>query len=498
MTKKRTIVAFALSTLGIFFAPWAGAFENLVLTGYVESDNRMTIEEESDFVFNEATLGLTVEAFPESRIAVFGSARLIAVDVENPLDHALIVDIDDQQYRWAVDPVRLELDEAYMNITGLWLDDLDVRIGKQRITWGTGDQFNPTDNLNSDDFHDPLRFGRKIPTPAVLANYYAGPVTITGVVSPLFYPALLPTTELRKIFELQFDNMSSGIDIDTGFPALDRIFDNLMTDALQMASLGSVAVVSKRPERNVESVNAALKAAATVGSMDLSASYAYVHDDFGVPSRITMTVEPFGGGFEQIVDEVDLHILQGFPKLHVIGADFAANVPKLEIGVWGEVGYFIPERIETAYVVDAGDAANAVFSAIAGEDLSSGVVISREDPLEENYVKAVAGADYTFPGAWYANVQYVRGLPTDNTAGLMENYIFGGVEKPFLHDMIKTRIFSGVCIGDESWILYPEVFFYPMDALELRVGALLVFGELDTKFGAFGDDIVFVRAKVSF
>jgi len=42
------------------------------------------------------------------------------------------------------------------------------------------------------------------------------------------------------------------------------------------------------------------------------------------------------------------------------------------------------------------------------------------------------------------------------------------------------------------------VFFYPLDSVELHAGAFLVFGEVDTKFGAFGDDLAFLRAKVSF
>jgi hypothetical protein len=41
--------------------------------------------------------------------------------------------------------------EAYLDIYGLGIDGLDVRIGKQRIAWGTADKMNPTDNLNPYD-----------------------------------------------------------------------------------------------------------------------------------------------------------------------------------------------------------------------------------------------------------------------------------------------------------------------------------------------------------
>ena len=471
--------------------------EKLDLIGYVESYNRMTIEGPSRFNYNETTLGMTLRAFPTARVLMLGSLQFEAIGIDERLDDDRMLDIYEQQDRAVVDPVRLELDEAYVKISGPGLKNLDLKMGKQRITWGTGDQFNPTDNLNPDDFHDPLQFGKKIPTFSMMAKYYLGPVTFTGVFLPLFEPSLLPVADIRPIFEKQFVSMASGFSIDTGDPMLDAVFDGMMGDALPQAKLGHVQVVSQLPDRTAANASAAFKVEGTMGSVDLSASYAYIRDDFGVPRRVTMAVEPYPRP-GVILDEVDLHVLQKFPRLQVIGADFAANIPVIEIGFWGEAAYFIPEPFETEYFLDAGDRFNTLLSALANRDLEKGMVIGHDNPLENPYFKGVTGVDYTFPGAYYVNAQYIRGLPTDNTADLIDDYVFAGVDKPFLHDTIKPRIFSGMCLQDESWVLYPQIFFYPMDSVEFHLGAFLVFGEVDTKFGAFGDDLVFLRTKVSF
>ena len=497
----RLLIYFAFLLLLLFSALPVAADNLYDLTGYVLFDNRFTVEpnQESEFKYNETTLGLKLTATPSGSVTMVGSVQFDSIYMtELTEDDDRHFTVYNQQDRTNLDPVRMELDEAYVLVSGLGLSNLDLKLGKQRVTWGTGDQFNPTDNLNPDDFHDPLAFGNKYPVPAFRADYYAGPVTITAVYIPLFYPALLPRIDIRPIFELQYDKLASDFDIDTGDPTLDIIFDSLMLPALQTASLGNVMVKSKLPDRNLSNGNAALKVAATAGPVDFSVSYAYVRDDFGVPKTVKMTVDPFSAGTLIIIDKVDLEIEQEFPRTQVIGADFAMTVPVLDIGVWGEGAYNIPEPFKTTYLLDMGHNTNYLVGLLGNEEFPDGIVIAEDEPLEKGYFKGVAGMDYTFPGALYFNMQYIRGLPSDNTAELVGDYFFGGFDRPFMHGTLKPRIFSGYCFDDSSWILYPELAILPMDYLEINFGALFVFGELDTKFGAFGDDVAFVKVKVSF
>jgi len=481
-----------LSAVVLLAAVLAGAVasaDNQVnFSGSVTTDLRFSIEgEPSQFTYNENILSMAIRPRIGDQVSMVGSFNLVNTQFGDQID------INDQQNRAYTDPVRLEVDEAYINVQGLGWTGTDLKVGKQRIQWGTGDQFNPTDNLNPDDLHDPLQFGKKVPSLAIKTDIYAGPITLTGVFEPLFMPVTLPVTDVHGIFAAQFSKMATGFNIDTGNPSTNRIFDALMADSIAKASLGDVGVRSIYPQRTLSNTMGAFKIAGSVSGVDMSASYAYVFDDFGVPKTVYMNIDnPLN------ISKVDVSVDQAFYRMHVIGADMAANVPFLwDLGFWAEAAYFIPEPFKTQYVLDAGDF-NPILEQMVRHSVTNGLVIGQDEPLNQGYVKAVAGVDYTFPGSWYVNAQYVRGLPNDNTADLMENYAIVVLRKPFLHEVINPQLASLYCFGDQSAMIYPEIKFVPMGSLEFYVGALIIFGELDTKIGAYGNDFAYTKVKVSF
>ncbi len=80
----------------------------------------------------------------------------------------------------------LELDQAYVDYLAA---DYDLRLGKQRINWGTAVGFNPTDVINPVDISDPMN--DKLANWAVKGEYYWGPtLELTGVYVPFFRPSL--------------------------------------------------------------------------------------------------------------------------------------------------------------------------------------------------------------------------------------------------------------------------------------------------------------------
>ena len=61
--------------------------------------------------------------------------------------------------------------------------------------WGTGDKFNPTNNLNTLDLSDPLLFGKALANNMIRADWNPwGDLIITAVWVPIFRPAQLPRT----------------------------------------------------------------------------------------------------------------------------------------------------------------------------------------------------------------------------------------------------------------------------------------------------------------
>jgi hypothetical protein len=470
------------------------AMNEVRLTGFLESENRLVLEhaEHNDFNFNKTTFGVKLEAWPSEQVHFFCTANVQVTSADGDLDNGLDVDVGDERDLLFADLNRLALNETYLKFLNLGQGNLDIRVGKQRIQWGTADQFNPTDNLNPDDVHNPLKFGTKTPTLALQANYYLGPFTFNAVFLPLFYTARLPANDLYPVYEVQFREMTSDINIDTGYPALDGLI-GMFLGGPQTPTLGTFEIESQLPPNTFDNVNVGLKAAATFGALDMSLSYAYARDDFGVPGRVTIMADPVVIGPGPIVDDVDVQVDQEFPRLHVLGADFAASIPKLDIGFWGEAGYYIPRERKTRYFVDLSKESSRLLS--GGE---SGLAILVEEPLDDNYFKVSAGFDYTFSGALYTNFQYVRGMPADNTKELIADYLTSVVEKPFFHDEFKFRLFLGNCVDDASLIFFPQVFWYPKTWLEFRTGLVVASGDLDTKFGQFGDDISFVDVKITF
>lgn len=84
--------------------------------------------------------------------------------------------------------------EGYLNFYG---PSLDVRVGKQIITWGRADALNPTDNLTPKDFtllSAKDEEERRIGSYAIKANVYRGTYTLSAIWIPLFNPSTIPLT----------------------------------------------------------------------------------------------------------------------------------------------------------------------------------------------------------------------------------------------------------------------------------------------------------------
>ena len=89
-------------------------------------------------------------------------------------------------------PVAIELREAYVDLYGFPVRATDMRIGRQRIAWGTADRISVVDNLNPDDLGDFWDFGRHAPSEAVSLTLYRNQFSVQAVYIPVFKPAALP------------------------------------------------------------------------------------------------------------------------------------------------------------------------------------------------------------------------------------------------------------------------------------------------------------------
>lgn len=341
-------------------------------------------------------------------------------------------------------PTELTLWEAYIDIYRFLFENFDLRVGKQRLAWGTADKLNPTDNLNPDDFSDLVNFTDKIPTWAVKGSYYLGDVILTGVWLPSLTPILLPRNSASLFLGEQVAS-----------------FQNNLT------------LPAQQPQNSLF----AFKLGSRLGRWDYSLSYFNGYDDIPILRQTTISDGP-GGSPGQLG--------LGFPKMQVIGADFATEL--FGAGFWGEGAIFFPEKV--------------VSQTIIGNVTSTNIELDNKP-----YFKFTLGGDYTFPNGFYANVQWMHGFFTERGSGTLHDYFFFELEKSFLRDEVKITLDGALEIADWDNIrvsygygVFPEVAYQAIDNLEMMLGAFII---INSKSQTFFEnwqsaDQVYLSMKVDF
>jgi hypothetical protein len=420
--------------------------------GYVLTDWRVATRD-GQLLWNENRLSLEFDASPASDAQVFANVWVRGFGGTAAQSSADLIGHD----RRELNPWDLVLREAYVDLYEFLSPNLDLRIGRQRIAWGTGDKINPTDNLNPDDLEDIWDFGRHIPTNSAQAKYYWGELTVTGVFIPEFMPAGFPPPNWAAAL--------AGLS-----PALaGDVAPSSVSDELNL------------PDRTLkEQASGAVKLSRTILNYDFSVSYYTGRSDFPVVSNVVLGPDGSGG--------ITAHSTLSYPSMDVLGADMSGAIG--DVGLWAEAGMFFPEEVRAT--IDA--------SAV-GEENSEIVTLP-----DEAFVRYVIGGDYTFPGGLYINGQFVHGFVHELGRDALHDYLVGGVEKKFRNDTLKLTVAGAVetpeitDIGDDYALIgMPEISYYPADNSEITAGLRLISGKGQSSFGQLSEmDEVYLKFKYSF
>jgi len=423
------------------------------LGGYVETDNRLRLQGGKNFTWNENRLGLKLEGAPSEGAHFYGELVVKGFGFSDAEQSPDLMRKDKSR----VMPWAVEFKEAYVDFYGLLLENLDVRIGRQRIAWGTADKINPTDNLNPDDLEDPLDFGRKLGTNALKATCYVGDYTLTGVYIPVLTPAVLPPPDWA---------FTSG----DALPLPPGMHLREMSD--------EILLPDRTPQKNSM---VGLKAAKNFFEYDFSLSYFYGRDDFPIAAKVDLTPVDSAA--------VDLATTLIFPRMQVIGLDMAGAIG--DVGVWAEGVMSLPEEVETEVTTPT------------EEGMVTQNIVALKD---EAYFKGVIGGDYTFKNGIYVNGQYIHGFPTERGREALEDYFVLALEKKCLNEALKLRLAGFVEVKDFEEVeehyaaaLLPEVSYYPFDSTEILLGGYVIEGKRGTAFGNFKkNDELYLKCKVNF
>lgn len=368
-----------------------------------------------------------------------------------------VEEFGDLTLRRKIDPFRIEFHAAYLEAFDLFTEGFDVRLGMQKLMWGMGDQFNPTNNINADDVEDPLLFGDQQANIMLRVDYSpVDELQLTAVLVPIFRPALLPSSALLGIAAV--DRLPPA-DLDV----VHRLVVEQRAAELPFdESIGYPTVVAKTqidmPDISFDNMQFAFQLATVIGDQDISLNYYYGRNDVPIPiHNHTTQVTAEGGPYVPNTDAYTPYLCDpedssrcvsgllqtettlGFPRMQVVGFNMAGEIDLLgwisddisPIGYRLEVGLFIPQRsvltltneelqlhVTFPFLCDDNgeNCAYQNFAQPAGEyDYGAGG--PPEVITEEIFAKWSLGLDYTFNEHVYLNVQWVHGLFDEFGAG---------------------------------------------------------------------------------
>ena len=316
-------------------------------------------------------------------------------------------DIDAATLHERVDPYRLEANAAYVDIYKI-LPQLDLRIGRQVVVWGTGDKFNPTNNLNTLDLSDPLLFGKAIANNMIRADWNPwGDLILTAVWVPIFRPAQLPRTAPLAVTT---PNRPA--------PVQEEYIRSTLGSFAQAMPPTQINVFTMQPDPSIDNSQVGVRVAGRFVGLDMSASY--YHGRWGIPTPAWAVQKPNG-----VVDAIVM-----WPRMDVLGADMAGSIEKLKgLGYWVEAGAVLPAEDHLRHLQrrvrrarpdhvratrQQGRQRQRACSARTSWRPSSSA--ARSCPSTP-FFKLTAGMDFTWNKYLYSNLQYVYGFIDEFGAG---------------------------------------------------------------------------------
>lgn len=426
-----------IATVLVMLLCWTAAADDLELRwgGRLQSDVRFRIwSRETGAFYNRLELPAGVarneNIFKIKLDALYGNFAGVA-DVDfvwlgYPESLDGIADLSDRR---RVDPYYLQVHALYLEAADFIFDGLDLRIGQQQVKWGVGDQFNPTDTINPNDVEDVLLFGEQMANLMVKLDYAAYDMwTLSGVLVPVFQPALLPRSA------------PLGVAATDRYPFTNEQLRHRIRSEQQLSRLlGWPTVVDQAvpivPAKSLQNMQFAFRVSGTILDQDIAVSYYRGRTDFPQPYQNHTVQNPYSEQMCNPADDRDCvkGVLGtvtslGYPEIQVVGLNLSGEVDLLgwisggihPIGYRLELAVIFPQRQAIKMIQE--EMNFGIVSQPAGEydydgDLDPGgarpVVV---DSIP--FFKWVLGLDYSFGRHVYANLMWVHGLVDEFGIGL--------------------------------------------------------------------------------
>jgi len=406
----------------------AGSAAQPIIGGFVEANQAVRVEK-NDALGDEESSGFNEWEYPRSEFR----AQLTARDSGDRGSFFLRVDVLSDAT--ATSRTSIDLREAYVK---LFLTDwLDVKLGRQVATWGTGDLIFANDLFAKDweAFFTGLDDTYlKPPQDLLRTTVYIGRVTAELAVSPHYTPDNLPDGTRLSIYN-PFMGRAVGADLA---PMIDRPAKTLRNGEL----FGRI---------------------------------------FGYRGSTEWALYGYKGFWPTPQGASELGYLY-YPRMWSAGASLRRPV-----------GSFLMHAEGALYVSQ--DDEDGVFPMIANSQFRG--FVGAEKSLGNEWT--VSAQYYGELMLDYDNYQknLMTGMPEFDE---LRSTITARVNKFMLNQNVQLSAFGYLGISDKDWHVRPAVSYKLSDAVKWTVGGSLIGGdELYTMFGQFRDNSnIFTRVRYSF
>lgn len=515
------------------------------------------------YLFDQGLLNLHMDHEIDNDIYGFAQFGLrYSMHAQNAVTLDSILYPSDLERLSGIQPLEISLDELYFQYYGFIFDDLDLSLGKQRISWGVADQFRPNDVLNPVDLIDPYDYSRRISVTSLSLQYYLPfldsnlhfvyePISQVARMNPFAMDQLYEQVENNFLESMEesasgFTNNTTGWDSVTVLSPSASLTNSLYGLKYSMyvggfdISLSLTRRIHDFPTvvqfNSSQTVNLGMDVIADVTADMTVVNLTTIHTNSITTNSITTNIHS-----TNIVLESRSFAL-GYGKEWGVGLDLVKD-----FGIflfWAEFGLFFPDRIDAVANIDANSFVHADVTAYAtayvesttwpyGTTNYSTNYITNELSIETNvlehisqtetvlnnkpYLKFTLGLDKFFGKGWYLNFQYAHGLFNERgTEGLnrLQDYFVLYIEKTFAEKFklslattynlnnIKaafTADDTGEYIKQNSAMMELLRFDYnPSMNMMLSIGTAVIFGS-GGSIGLLNDqDYIFGEVKYSF
>ncbi|MCX8093698.1 MAG: hypothetical protein N3E50_05975 [Candidatus Goldbacteria bacterium] len=341
--------------------------------------------------------------------------------------------------------IKFNLQEAYIDY---YTEIMDIRIGRQIISWGKADELNPTDILNPEDISN------------IFEEKSIRKIGVFGI----------------KLDLKLFDSVITGIYIpDIQFHKLPEAHSTWDFFSIGLKKMGLITLPSiLYPENSLDNSEWAIKISKTIENFDFTLSFADVIDNL---FSIKMKIIPPG---------IPTPDYLYYNRTQMIAADFAASL--FEFGVWAEVAYFITKD------KDGTDPfmKNPYFQYVIGMDytlpfdIKINIQYFREDVtcVNDDKEKELEKKSFSPTGL---------SIPVKQVGSLRLGKNFGEANANSL------EIFCIYDIEEKGVMMGPRILISPTDAFKVETGAFVFDGQENSIFNMFNlNDEVYVKATYSF